>query len=91
MSETVKWDKCHGCGGSVAVKVNRSNRAYYRCDHCGIKVEHTWTKTSDKYLVSIGAASEPVPAPKPTPKKAAETTETPPPPPPKRGAGLLLD
>lgn len=52
--ETVAWGKCDCCGGAVAVKRNRSNKAYYRCDHCGVQIQHHWQKTSDKLLADLG-------------------------------------
>jgi hypothetical protein len=65
----------------VAVKVNRSNRAYYRCDHCGVKHEHTWQKASDAYVQTIGAAPaalapspQAAPEPETKPSKAAKSS-----------------
>jgi hypothetical protein len=86
MAETIAWGKCEGadCGGSVAVKVNRSGMAYYRCDHCGRKVEHSWKRASDRYVAAVGvplqipadigqakpvAKPAAVPAPAPAPRK----------------------
>ena len=56
--ETVARGACHHCGESVAVKINRSRRAYYRCDSCGLKVEHMSQRTSDKWLQSLGAEAK---------------------------------
>lgn len=77
--ETKAWSKCACCGGSVAVKCNKSGLAYYRCDHCGVQVQHHWRRTSDKLLQEIGHPAEPAepaekpatPAAKPAPKKPA--------------------
>lgn len=81
--ETKAWGKCQCCGGAVAVKCNRSGMAYYRCDHCGVQVQHHWRRVSDKFLAEIGfspveekpqpaAAPEPAAKPeKPAPKKPA--------------------
>lgn len=52
--ETVAWGVCK-CGGKVAVKQNRGGMAYFRCDHCGVQVQHHWRRTSDKFLQSLGA------------------------------------
>lgn len=85
--ETKAWGKCGHCGGSVAVKCNRSGMAYYRCDHCGAHMQHHWRKTSDKLLSEIGyeaatpEAEKPQAAPladaapkKPAPKKPVSVT-----------------
>jgi len=63
--ETQAFAKCHACGGTVAAKLNVSNRAYYNCDHCGFAGQHKWQKTSDAYMASI--APTPAPAPAGTP------------------------
>lgn len=52
--ETVAWGECDCCGGAVAIKRNRSQKAYYRCDHCGVLVQHHWQRTSDKVLAALG-------------------------------------
>lgn len=49
-SETRGWGKCNCCGGAVAVKENRSEMAYYRCDHCGVEIRHHWKRTSSALL-----------------------------------------
>lgn len=84
--ETRAWGKCGHCGGSVAIKCNRSGLAYYRCDHCGAHVQHHWRRTSDKLLSEVGyqekqaeqkpaeapaAASQPAKPAKPEAKKPA--------------------
>ncbi len=58
--ETVAHGQCGACTKPVAVKKNRGNLAYYRCDFCGFEGRHHWNKTSDAYLRGLGA--EPVPA-----------------------------
>lgn len=69
--ETVAWAAC-SCGGRVAVKKNRSGLAYFRCDHCGLQVQHHWRRTSDKFLQGIGAEAEEKPAaPQPAPAVVA--------------------
>lgn len=77
--ETKAWGKCACCGGSVAVKCNKSGLAYYRCDHCGVQVQNHWRRTSDKLLAEVGyqadpaqqPAAKPEAAPQPAPKKPA--------------------
>jgi ssDNA-binding Zn-finger/Zn-ribbon topoisomerase 1 len=100
MSETVAWSKCQCCGGAVAVKKTRSERAFYRCDYCGVKVEHTWMKSSDAYIAAIGSkptapagapaansrdASRKKPAAKPDAAPEPEPTE-----PPKKSSWFLV-
>lgn len=74
MSEPVAWVTCEGrgCKGAaegkqVAVKLNRSNLAYYRCDYCGREVRHHWQRTSDAF---VGTHAAPQAAPKPAAKPA---------------------
>lgn len=55
---TVGWGKCACCGKPVAVKRNKSKMAYFRCDHCGVHVQHHWQRTSDKALAEVGFAGE---------------------------------
>lgn len=55
-AETVARGQCACCGDTVAVKLNRSHLAYYRCDGCGAEVRHHWQKTSDRYMRRFGAA-----------------------------------
>jgi hypothetical protein len=84
MSEPVAWVMCEGrgCAGAakgetVAVKLNRSGLAYYRCDYCGREVRHHWQRTSDAF---VGAQSTPAPAPvaaKPAAKPAAPAPAAP--------------
>jgi hypothetical protein len=70
--ETVAWHSCACCGGAVAVKKNRSGLAYYRCDHCGVHLQHHWARSSVKLLTAAGAVEEkPAPAVEDKPKKAA--------------------
>lgn len=66
--ETKAWVKCACCGGSVAVKCNRSGLAYYRCDHCGVMVQNHWRRTSDKLLAEVGFQEKPA-TPEPAPAK----------------------
>lgn len=54
-AETVARGECACCGDKVAVKLNRSGLAYYRCDGCGAEVRHHWQKTSDKFMRRFAA------------------------------------
>lgn len=80
--ETVAWGKCNCCDGNVAVKKNRSQLAYYRCDHCGAQVQHHWQKSSAKFLESLGVSqgqdADEKPAAKPVaaPKKAGNSLDS---------------
>lgn len=78
--ETIGWGKCRECGGSVAVKLNRSGLAYFRCDHCGVAVQHHWKRTSDRFAAQFAvnhensapsAPSAPPPAAVETPRKSS--------------------
>lgn len=60
--ETVAFGKCAACGERVAVKRNRSAMAYYRCDSCGVQLQHHSRKVSDKYLAALGVELEPAAA-----------------------------
>lgn len=84
-AETVARGACACCGGSVAVKLNRSNLAYYRCDDCGAEVRHHWQKTSDKYMRKF-AAKVPAVAPEAAPENRSESRA--PAAPKKSGGGL---
>lgn len=77
--ETYARGTCHPCLKEVAVKVNKSGKAYYNCDHCGAHVEFKWQRTSDSYLsglprenVETPPAADPVPAPAPKKKSWLE-------------------
>jgi hypothetical protein len=87
--ETVCRDACHSCGGDVAVKKNVSGKAYYSCDHCGFKAQHTWQRTSDAYLATIAPSQAPSPAPGPAPAPTATPAPTPAPAT-RRSAGTVL-
>lgn len=87
--ETVARSSCHSCGGDVAVKTTVSDKAYYTCDHCGFKAQHTWQRTSDAYLAKV--KPKPAPTPTPTPAPANSSTATLPKPASlARGAGTVL-
>lgn len=76
---------CACCGHQVAVKINVSGKAYYTCDECGVKVQHTWQKSSDAYVAKHTPKAAPQPAP------AAGNTNPPPKTAPQRqGAGTVL-
>lgn len=60
--ETVAFGKCAACAERVAVKRNRSGMAYYRCDSCGVQLQHHSRKVSDKYLSALGVEMEPAAA-----------------------------
>lgn len=78
MAETVAFTECKHCGkGPMAVKINRSGKAYGTCDHCGVSWKHTWQRSSDTYVQSVSGAAPAAPAaPKPAPA-AAPTTPKP--------------
>lgn len=66
--ETLARSKCHNCAGEVAVKINTGGKAYYTCDHCGFRAQHTWQRSSDAYVAKVKPAEAPAPAPaKPQP------------------------
>lgn len=67
--ETVARSRCHACSGDVAIKTNVSGRAYYTCDHCGFKGQHTWQRSSDSFLAKV--APKPAPKADPAPAGAA--------------------
>lgn len=86
-AETLGFGDCPSCGGAVAWKLNRSELAYCRCDHCGAETRHHWHKSSDKIKAKFAAppaptkrAAEPVPEPEkrptpaPVPKKSPLST-----------------
>lgn len=89
--ETVAIAKCERvtCGKDVAVKLNRSGLAYYRCDHCGREMKEHWQRKSDAFIASIGAPvkdapdADPAPAaqvkPPPAPKPVKAAPASPPP------------
>jgi hypothetical protein len=56
---------CYCCGEPVAVRVNRANRAYYHCGHCGLTAT---SKDSDSTERMLNAAPNKnvVPTEKPT-------------------------
>jgi hypothetical protein len=83
--ETVARSTCQCCGGEVAVKTNVSGKAYYSCDHCGVKVQHTWQRSSDAFLAKV-APKKPEPAPAP----AASSNPPAPAAPARRSAGTIL-
>lgn len=56
-AETKAFASCHACGKGVAVKINVSGKAYYRCDHCGFGGQHHWQRSSDAYVASIAPAA----------------------------------
>lgn len=68
-SETLAWGKCAHCGGDVALKKNRSELLYYRCDHCGVSVQHHWMRSSNAALAGAGVKAE---AAKPEAREEAE-------------------
>lgn len=70
--ETAARATCHHCHQGVAVKVNVAGKAYYQCDYCGFKAQHTWQKTSDAYMHQVA----PPPTPEPAADKPASTTGT---------------
>lgn len=90
--EVVKWSAClnascssHAAGRKVAIKLNRSERAYGRCDDCGINFKFNTDSGSKKFLTALGIGSAaPSPAPVPLPEP-----ETPPPTPEKKKGGWL--
>lgn len=90
--ETQARAACHSCQGDVAVKVNVAGKAYYTCDHCGFKAQHTWQRTSDAYLAKVAPKAAPTPpAPAPIAAKPAPTpAPAPVPKPAPRHAGTVL-
>jgi predicted RNA-binding Zn-ribbon protein involved in translation (DUF1610 family) len=81
-NERSGWGNCSLCGERIAVKKNRSGLAYYKCDGCGVTMQHNWRKESDEYLKKHGVAgaeletSKDEEAPKAkaeAPKKAAKS------------------
>ncbi|MDR0673514.1 MAG: hypothetical protein LBF93_07625 [Zoogloeaceae bacterium] len=52
------WGSCALCGERIAVKKNRSGLAYYKCDGCGVTVQHNWRRESDAYLKKHGVGME---------------------------------
>jgi hypothetical protein len=81
--ETVTRHSCHNCGGDVAVKKNVAEKAYYTCDHCGFKAQHTWQRSSDAYLSKIAPTPAPTQAPKATPAPTPAPAN-------RRSAGTIL-
>jgi hypothetical protein len=67
---------CYGCGEPVAVNINRSNRAYYHCGHCGLSVVSKASESTERML-NTPLTKNVVPSkeatheltPKPTPAK----------------------
>lgn len=77
MAETVAFTECLGCHKpNLAVKVNRSGKAYATCDHCGLKIQHTWQRTSDAYVAEISGAAPAPAAPAASPKPAPAAAPT---------------
>lgn len=83
--ETQARSACQHCGGEVAVKVNVAGKAYYTCDHCGFKAQHTWQRSSDAYMAKLTPKAAPAPAPAATPASAPA-----PKPAARAGAGTIL-
>lgn len=50
-------EHCHDARG-VAVKLNRSGLAYYRCDCCGFEARHHLQRTSDAYMRQFEKSGE---------------------------------
>jgi DNA-directed RNA polymerase subunit RPC12/RpoP len=73
---------CYGCGEAVAVNINRSNRAYYHCGHCGLSVMSKRSESTERML-NMPLTKNVVPAkeapheltPKPTHAKPAISTQ----------------
>jgi hypothetical protein len=87
--ETQARGVCHCCGGPVAVKLNVAEKVYYNCDNCGVKVQHTWQRSSDAYMHQLAPKAAPspapsAPAPSPSPSPAPAPAAKP------RGAGTVL-
>jgi hypothetical protein len=55
------------------VKKNRNGLAYYKCDGCGVTVQHNWRAESDAYLKKhgVGATKEALKAEAPAQEKPA--------------------
>ncbi|MDR3158352.1 MAG: Lar family restriction alleviation protein [Zoogloeaceae bacterium] len=66
------WGACPFCGERIAIKRTRNGLAYYRCDGCGVHVQHNWRSQSEEFLRKhgIGAAKSGE-----TPGKAEKTAE----------------
>lgn len=41
---------CYCCGEPVAVRLNRANRAYYHCGHCGLSVVSKDSDSTERML-----------------------------------------
>jgi hypothetical protein len=71
-NERSGWGACAFCGERVAVKKNRGGLAYYKCDGCGVTMQHNWRAESEAYLKKHGVGVT-----KETPKEEAAAAETP--------------
>lgn len=55
MADGVVWVNCKHCTSDkpVAMRENRSGLAYGQCYECGVKVQHTLKRVSDKLMAAI--------------------------------------
>lgn len=76
--------QCCNCGREVFVRKNRGNFAYYRCEGCGIAVQHHIARHSDAWVkshVKLENVQAPEPEKKPdipAAKPVAQAKPTPP-------------
>lgn len=70
--DSIGTASCCNCAREVFVRKNRGGFAYYRCEGCGIAVQHHISRHSDAFVKNrVKLESEPVPEARKKPEKAA--------------------